>query len=77
MKSGIHPEYQDAKIRCACGAEFEEKTTKEQVSVEICSQCHPFYTGRRQRTTRGGRIERFRRKYGIPSEEEDAENESK
>ncbi len=76
MKTDIHPEYQEAKIRCACGAEFNEKTTKEELNVEICSSCHPFYTGRRQRTSAGGRIERFRRKYGITSDEEDTERES-
>ncbi len=76
MKTDIHPEYTESIIRCACGAEFKEKTTKGELNVEICSSCHPFYTGRRQRTSAGGRIERFRRKYGIASDEGDAERES-
>ncbi|MFP4200534.1 MAG: 50S ribosomal protein L31 [Clostridia bacterium] len=76
MKTGIHPEYREVTIRCACGAEFTEMSTRENLNVEICSRCHPFYTGRRQRTSAGGRIERFRRKYGLASDEGEAERES-
>jgi large subunit ribosomal protein L31 len=64
MKKDIHPEYQVTKIRCHCGSEFEAGSTKEGISVEICSQCHPFYTGKQKLVDSAGRIERFRRKYG-------------
>ncbi len=64
MKKDIHPEYQLTTIRCHCGSEFEAGSTKEGISVEICSQCHPFYTGKQKLVDSAGRIERFRRKYG-------------
>lgn len=65
MKPNIHPEYGPARIVCACGNVIETRSTKKDIRVEICSQCHPFYTGSRQRVVeRGGRIERFRQKYG-------------
>ncbi|MDN5344004.1 MAG: large subunit ribosomal protein [Clostridia bacterium] len=65
MKPDIHPQYEKARIVCACGNVIETRSTKKEIRVEICSQCHPFYTGNRQRVVeRGGRIERFRQKYG-------------
>ncbi|AKX95257.1 50S ribosomal protein L31 [Neomoorella thermoacetica] len=65
MKPNIHPDYGPARIICACGNVIETRSTKKDIRVEICSQCHPFYTGSRQRVVeRGGRIERFRQKYG-------------
>lgn len=65
MKPDIHPKYQPARITCACGNVIETCSTKKEIRVEICSKCHPFYTGSRQRVVeRGGRIERFRQKYG-------------
>ncbi|OUM97127.1 MAG: 50S ribosomal protein L31 [Firmicutes bacterium ZCTH02-B6] len=66
MKTGIHPPYYRTTVTCACGETFETGSTVENLRVEICSKCHPFYTGQRQlRTvTKGGRVERFRRKYG-------------
>ncbi|CEP68418.1 Ribosomal protein L31 type A [Moorella glycerini] len=65
MKPDIHPNYDKARIICACGNVIETRSTKKEIRVEICSQCHPFYTGTRQRVVeRGGRIERFRQKYG-------------
>ena len=64
MKKDIHPEYQVTTIRCHCGHEFQAGSTKEGISVEICSQCHPFYTGKQKLVDSAGRIERFRRKYG-------------
>ncbi len=75
MKAGVHPEFKQTVITCACGAEYEVKSTREDLRVEVCSACHPFYTGKRQRTSSGGRIERFRRKYGYTesTEEEEAE----
>jgi len=64
MKKGIHPEYKETTIKCACGNELPVASTKENISVEICSQCHPFYTGKQKLVDSAGRIERFRRKYG-------------
>jgi large subunit ribosomal protein L31 len=64
MKKDIHPEYKEVTVRCACGAEFKTKSTKDNLHVEVCSQCHPFYTGAARRFIDSeGRIERFRRKY--------------
>jgi large subunit ribosomal protein L31 len=63
MKQGIHPEYQAAKIVCACGAEIETRSTQPEIRVEICSVCHPFYTGKQRLVDTAGRVERFNRKY--------------
>ena len=63
MKKGIHPEYKETSIKCACGNEVTVSSTKSDLSVEICSQCHPFYTGKQKLVDTAGRIERFRRKY--------------
>ncbi|KXS45721.1 MULTISPECIES: 50S ribosomal protein L31 [unclassified Candidatus Frackibacter] len=65
MKKGIHPEYNEATILCACGEEFKTKTTKGNLRVEVCSNCHPFYTGKQKKAAKGGRVERFKKKYGI------------
>ncbi len=63
MKKDIHPEYKMTSIRCACGNVVEAGSTAEDLSVEICSQCHPFFTGKQKLVDTAGRIERFRRKY--------------
>lgn len=63
MKDGIHPEYHRATVTCACGNTFTTGSTKENLKVEICSECHPFYTGRQKFVERGGRVERFKKKY--------------
>ncbi len=63
MKKDIHPEYKMTSIRCACGNTVEAGSTAEDLSVEICSQCHPFFTGKQKLVDTAGRIERFRRKY--------------
>lgn len=63
MKSDIHPKYFRTTVVCACGAEFEVGSTKQDVRVEICSQCHPFFTGKQKLIDTAGRIERFRKKY--------------
>jgi len=63
MKPDIHPEYADTTIRCACGAEVQAGSTRKDISVEICSKCHPFYTGKQKLVDTAGRIERFRKKY--------------
>ena len=63
MKPGIHPEYADTNIKCACGNIVEVGSTKKDISVEICSKCHPFFTGKQKLVYTAGRIERFRKKY--------------
>ena len=63
MKENIHPKYQDTKIRCACGNVIEAGSTKDSIAVEICSGCHPFFTGKQKLVDTAGRIERFRKKY--------------
>lgn len=68
MKKGIHPEYVKCKVTCACGEEFTVMSTKEEMSVEVCSKCHPFYTGKQTRTSKTGKVERFNQKYGLSSE---------
>jgi len=63
MKEGIHPEYKTAMVTCACGNTFTTRSTLESIHVEICSRCHPFFTGRQKLVDTAGRVERFRRKY--------------
>jgi large subunit ribosomal protein L31 len=63
MKQGIHPEYVAATVRCSCGNTFETRATKPEIHVEICSNCHPFYTGKQKLVDTGGRVERFKRRY--------------
>jgi large subunit ribosomal protein L31 len=64
MKQGIHPEYVPATVRCSCGNTFTTRSTKPEIHVEICSACHPFYTGKQKLVDTGGRVERFQRRYG-------------
>ena len=68
MKAAIHPEYMPSKITCACGRVTETYATVEELHVEICSHCHPFYTGRQKLVDTAGRVERFRRKYSPDAE---------
>lgn len=65
MKKGIHPKYETTIIDCACGHKFETRSTVKNISVEICSACHPFYTGKQKLVDSAGRIEKFKRKYAI------------
>jgi len=65
MKQGIHPKYTKAVIKCACGETFESLSNKEEVKVEICSKCHPFYTGKQKLVDTGGRVDRFKSRYGM------------
>jgi large subunit ribosomal protein L31 len=65
MKEGIHPKYELTKITCACGNVIETRSTVKNINVEICSACHPFFTGKQKLVDTAGRIERFRRKYNI------------
>ncbi|EGQ26670.1 50S ribosomal protein L31 [Mammaliicoccus sciuri] len=68
MKAGIHPDYKLAKVACSCGNTFETGSVKEDIRVEVCSECHPFYTGRQKFAAADGRVDRFNKKYGIKSE---------
>ena len=69
MKKDIHPEIRDCKVACACGNTFTCKSTNEEINVEICSECHPFYTGKQSRATRAGRVDKFNKKYGFDKKE--------
>ena len=64
MKQSIHPEYKVATVRCSCGEEFQTRSTVSELRVDICSKCHPFYTGKQKLVDAGGRVERFERRYG-------------
>ncbi len=64
MKKGIHPDYVDSKITCLCGNVIETRATQSEISVEICSSCHPFYTGKQKLVDTAGRVERFQKRYG-------------
>ncbi|MEG0177904.1 50S ribosomal protein L31 [Anaerorhabdus sp.] len=69
MKQGIHPEYNKCKVICtSCGNEFESGSTKKEIKVDTCSNCHPFYTGRQRFAAAQGRIEKFNKKFGMKSE---------
>ena len=68
MKAGIHPEYNEIKVVCSCGNSFNTRSTLDkELHVEVCSQCHPFYTGKQKILDAGGRVDKFRRKYGMSS----------
>ncbi|MFO8062128.1 MAG: 50S ribosomal protein L31 [bacterium] len=63
MKEGIHPEYKEATVVCACGNTFKTRATKENIKVEICSKCHPFFTGKQKFVDTAGRVDKFLKKY--------------
>jgi large subunit ribosomal protein L31 len=65
MKAGIHPQYVDCEIVCACGEVIHTRSTRPQIRVEICSKCHPFYTGKQKLVDTAGRVEKFQKKYGL------------
>lgn len=65
MKEGIHPKYEKTVIRCACGNEIETRSTKENLRVDICSKCHPFFTGKQKLVDTGGRVDRFNKRFGL------------
>ncbi|MGF7183951.1 large subunit ribosomal protein L31 [Desulfitispora alkaliphila] len=65
MKESIHPEYTDSVIICSCGERIETRSNKPEIKVEVCSKCHPFYTGKQSKAKAGGRVDRFKQKYGI------------
>jgi large subunit ribosomal protein L31 len=62
MKTGIHPDYVECKVHCSCGNEFTTRSTVPSLRVELCSECHPFYTGKQKLVDTGGRVERFQRR---------------
>ena len=63
MKKDIHPQYHNVTVSCACGNQFETRSTKKEIRLEICSACHPFFTGKQKLIDTAGRIERFQKKY--------------
>jgi len=65
VKEGIHPKYEPVSIKCACGEVIETKSTRKSISVEVCSKCHPFYTGKQKLMDTEGRVERFKKKYAV------------
>jgi large subunit ribosomal protein L31 len=64
MKTATHPDYVVASVRCSCGNKFETRSTKPELRVELCNECHPFFTGKQKLVDTGGRVERFERRYG-------------
>jgi large subunit ribosomal protein L31 len=64
MKADIHPEYLETQVTCSCGNTFTTRSVKSELHVELCNQCHPFYTGKQKLVDTGGRVERFQKKYG-------------
>ena len=69
MKAGIHPDYQEIDVRCACGATWKSYSTKKDLLLDICNNCHPFFTGRQKLLDTEGRVERFNKKFGVQSSE--------
>ena len=69
MKKGIHPEYVECTVTCACGETFKTVSTEKEIQVEVCSKCHPFYTNKQSRKSDTGRVDKFNKKYGLTSEE--------
>jgi len=72
MKKDIHPKYGKATMSCACGNSFETGSTKKNMKVEICSACHPFFTGKQKIIDTAGRVERFNKKYNLSNDEDDS-----
>ena len=70
MKEGIHPDYKKSMVKCACGNTFETGSVKEELKVEICSACHPFFTGKQKLVDAGGRVDKFKKKYGIKDQDQ-------
>ena len=68
MRKGIHPELKECTVSCACGATFTTKSNKDSLSIEVCNECHPFYTGKQGKAKKTGTVEKFNRKYGYNQE---------
>lgn len=79
MKPDIHPEYKDVIVNCSCGSTFTTRSTlgKESLSLEVCSMCHPFYTGTQKLVDTAGRVDRFRQKYGSRTKDTKADEQAK
>ena len=75
MKAGIHPAYKVSTVTCSCGNTFETGSVKEDIRIEVCSECHPFYTGRQKFAQADGRVDRFNKKYGLKEEGREEEEE--
>ncbi|HZD59731.1 MAG TPA: 50S ribosomal protein L31 [Anaerolineae bacterium] len=73
MKKGIHPDYIESRVSCSCGETFVTRSTKSELKVELCSKCHPFYTGKQKLVDSGGRVQRFQKKYGLKVTESEAD----
>ena len=73
MKKDIHPKYEEATVHCSCGNTFTTRSTKPELRIELCSQCHPFYTGKQKLVDSGGRVERFKRRFDKKAEPVKAE----
>ena len=73
MKAKIHPKYQKATVSCACGNSFETRSTMKEIKVEICSACHPFFTGKQKLVDTAGRVERYMRKYNLVDKDKKSE----
>lgn len=69
MKEGLHPTYQKTTVRCACGEEIETASTKKDMRVDICSKCHPFFTGKQKLVDTGGRVDRFKKRFNIEGQQ--------
>lgn len=63
MKQGIHPEFKEVTVKCACGNTFTTGSTRDELKVDVCSECHPFFTGKQKFSERGGRVEKFKKRY--------------
>ena len=70
MKAGIHPEYHEVTVHCACGASWQTRSTSKEMHLDICSQCHPFFTGRQKLIDTEGRVDRFTKKFGAQTVEQ-------
>jgi len=77
VKKGIHPEYMETTVKCSCGETFETRSTKPELHVEICSQCHPFYTGKQKLVDSGGRVERFKKRFQSHLDTKDGKGKTK
>jgi len=79
MKAKIHPKYRKCVVACGCGEKYETRSTRESINVEICSKCHPFYTGKQKFVDTAGRVEKFQKKYswGLNKEKKDEKDEKK
>jgi len=75
MKKGIHPKYDKATVICACGNTFETRSTKKEIHVEVCSACHPFFTGKQKIFDSAGRVEKFNRRYNLEQESDEKDEE--